>query len=194
MHIQINNMNNLIDCYMCEEPKVECMITFVEGIPICDTCDIFGASKNFNDECPVCMENGKLWKLGYCSHKFCINCIKTIYFGTSKEKKPHKHWKNIESPNWPFDDNDDDYTIKLEEYWDYEKKYFDLEKNSYEQLLLIRNNSMNDRPEWMNTDLFLEFENNKLLYSIEQYELENIWNKYNDSKIKGNGCCPLCRK
>jgi len=103
-----------------------------------------------------------------------------------------------DEPIWPYELNDDDENdperIKLEEYDDFEEKHFDIEKYDYDELITIRNSLISERPEWMNTEEFINWENRRFRYHTNFVILDNEWNKYNENKTKGNGSCPLCRK
>ena len=191
-------------CYFCDEPypHPSCFISNYNETWICDSCDDFKLPINYNiqeqGECCICFENKCLIKLPTCVHKICFACCKTIYFGSTTNERP-THWKemSIETLGWPYELNDEDENdperIKYEEYSDYENKYFNCEKYSYDELISIRNSLIPERDEWMNTEEFINYENSEFRYHTEFVKLEKEWEKYNDSKTKGNGKCPLCR-
>jgi len=100
----------------------------------------------------------------------------------------------IEYPDWPYELNEDDSEeMKYDEYIEFETKYFDIEKNSYNELITIRNNLITERPHWMNTEKFINYENISFRYHTEFVKLDKEWEEYNKNKTKGNGTCPLCR-
>ena len=67
------------------------------------------------------------------------------------------------------------------------------EKHTYEEMIINRNISINHRPDWMNTEEFINYENSRFKYHIESVKLDEEWDKYDASKTKGNSKCPLCR-
>jgi hypothetical protein len=105
------------------------------------------------------------------------------------------NWREIEGPDWPFildDDNENDpERIKYDEYQEFDTQWFDI-NNSYEKLIQIRNNLLSIRPDWMNTDTFLQYENEQLYYRSECMIVEKEWDEYNYHKFRGNKCCPFC--
>jgi hypothetical protein len=189
-------------CYFCDDifPYPSCFIENYNNIWICEMCETLIPINNIeqNGECCVCFEDKLLIKLPTCIHKVCFECCKTIYFGSTTIERPI-HWRemNIESPDWPyeFDDNDDNdpERIKYDEYCEYENKYFDIGTKSYGELIEIRNRLILDRPSWMNTELFVNYENSLFRYHTEFVKLDKDFDEYNKMKLKGNRSCPLCR-
>jgi hypothetical protein len=107
------------------------------------------------------------------------------------------HWREMEEPTWPwpleFEDNDPE-TIKYEEYCEYETKYFVFYiETSYDEIITIRDNLISQRPLWMNSEEFINYENQNFKYKTELFKLEKEWENYNENKTKGNSSCPLCR-
>jgi hypothetical protein len=102
-----------------------------------------------------------------------------------------------EQPIWPYELNDydenDPERIKYEEYNEFEIKHFDIGKYNYDELITIRNSLITERPEWMNTEEFINYENGQFRYHTDCVILDKEWENYNESKTKGNGICPLCR-
>jgi hypothetical protein len=147
-----------------------------------------------NGECCICFEETTLFKLPTCNHKLCVKCCKTIYFGSTTNERPI-HWREmIEQPDWPYESNENDSEeMKYDEYIEFETKYFDIEKNSYNELITIRNSLIAERPDWMNTENFINYENISFQYHTEFVKLDKEWEEYNKNKTKGNGTCPLCR-
>ena len=138
-----NFVNHL--CYFCDEtyPHPSVFIGNYSGIWICHHC-VFPINILENDECCVCYENKNIIKLPTCVHKLCLKCCKTIYFGSIVNERP-VHWREmvIDSPNWPFeineDDNNDPEYIKEQEYDKFIDKYFDTQTTPYDELIIIRN-------------------------------------------------------
>lgn len=195
-----NFINQL--CYFCDEiyPHPSVFICNNNGIWICNDCDnlIVSIDIQENEECCVCLENKNVIKLPTCVHKLCLECCKTIYFGTTLVERP-LHWREMtfEPSNWPYEINEYDNTdieyIKQQEYDKFETKHFDIETKSYDELIEIRNSLISERPEWMNTEDFINYENDMFRYHTEFVKLEKDWDGYNTNKTKGNACCPLCR-
>jgi hypothetical protein len=191
-------------CYFCEAtyPHPSCFIINYNDKWICDNCEEFILPINYNNqengECCVCFETKPLIKLPTCIHKLCFSCCKTIYFGSTTNERPI-HWRemDIESPSWPYefddDDDNDPERIKYDEYLEYEETYFDIEIYSYDELIIIRDDLIPHRPEWMNTEIFINYENKNFRWHTEFVKLDREWNNYDDNKIKGNSSCPLCR-
>lgn len=187
-------------CYFCDEtyPYPSCFIENYNGIWICEGCEIVIPINNIeiNDECCICFEDKLLIKLPTCIHKVCFECCKTIYFGSTTIQRPI-HRRELELPDWPYvlndDDDNDPERIKYDEYCEYENKYFDIGTKSYDELIEIRNSLISERPAWMNTHEFINYENCQFIYHTEFIKLDKEWEEYNKMKTKGNGTCPLCR-
>jgi hypothetical protein len=134
--------------------------------------------------CGVCFEESSLLSLP----------CKIIYFDIATTERPI-HWRELTYPNWPFeldDDNDNDpERIKYNEYEEFRLQWFNMD-NSYEKLIKIRNNLLSIRPDWMNTDEFLNYENEELKYSSQCARLDKEWDEY-VNKFKGNETCPFCK-
>jgi hypothetical protein len=75
------------------------------------------------------------------------------------------------------------------EYKEFRLKWLNTNE-SYEILLQRRDALCSTRPSWMNTEAFLEYENNLLQVICSQKE----WEEYEVQKFKGNGSCPYCNK
>ena len=177
-------------CYFCDEPGwyPGTCLQYFDGFYVCHDCYTFSLPIDFSDQahgvCGVCFEEKTLLTLP-CYHKLCLHFTKTIYFGIATPKPIH--WREIEGPDWPFELDD----IKYDEYQEFHTQWFDME-NSYETLIVIRNNLLSIRPDWMNTDTFIEYENEEVYYHSECVKAEKAWDEYNYNKFKGNGCCPFC--
>ena len=50
-----------------------------------------------NELCVLCNDTTLGMELPHCNHRLCLNCIKTIYFGSSTQKRP-QHWGEL---SWP---------------------------------------------------------------------------------------------
>jgi len=193
--------NNLQMCFFCEEvyPINSCFINNHDGIWICDEnggrCEFIMSKRNTietNVDCPVCFETKKTIELPTCSHRVCLDCCKTIYFGSdSTVQRPSIQWKEFESPIWPFHDEEEGYEEKIEEYSTFE--IVDYENKSYDELVNIRNSLINQRPDWMNTEVFINYENNNFKYHLRCSELDSEWELYQQGKKMRNCLCPLCR-
>lgn len=159
-----------------------------------------------NGECCVCFETSILLQLPTCSHKMCIQCCKTIYYGSSTVTPPSESHNDITHPDWPYEfhcsDEDlykgtrKDWMIvddKEFEYGGFFNDYFDYQNNSYEELIAIRDSLIDERPDWMNTEVFIHYENALLHYCIEQERIQQLWEDFNETKIMGNRLCPICR-
>lgn len=191
-------------CYFCDEPypHPSSFITNYYEKWVCFRCEDFGLPINYNiqenGECPICFEDNILIKLPRCIHKVCFGCCKTIYFGSTTNERP-VHWTELthDRSRWAYEFNDDDENdpvrIKYEEYEEFEIKHIDYFKYNYDELITIRNSLITERPEWMNTEEFINYENGQFRYYTDCEMLEKEWENYNENKIKGNGSCPFCR-
>ena len=193
-------------CYFCEigYPYPSCFISNHNGLWICENCSEFVLyivyNNNKTSECPICYEIKNEAKLP-CGHKLCVDCCKQIYFGSTTSQRPIQQNEMIlELPDYPYDLNDDDDNdperIKYDEYCDFQMKYsnllYDYEK-TYDELIENRDSLIPQRPEWMNSEIFINYENNDLKYHTDCIKLHREWEEYNETKTKGNGICPLCR-
>ena len=181
-------------CYFCDEPGwyPGTCLQYFDGFYVCHDCYTFSLSIDFSDQvhgvCEVCFDEKTLLTMP-CYHKLCLQCTKTIYFGIATTSTP-MHWREIEGPDWPFVDDDNEERIKYDEYQEFHTQWFTMD--NYEKLIRIRNNLLSIRPEWMNTDTFLQYENEQLYYHSECDKAEKAWDEYNDNKFRGNKCCPFC--
>ena len=180
-------------CYFCEHSAPSTFMNNYIEFYLCDTCDDLYSPVNFNskeiNECPVCYENKQLFKLTNCTHSICLECCKTIYFGTSNNQRPISSNEVAEElmPNWIYDDK------KFDEYNVFEDRHFNIEEKTYDELITIRNNLISERPEWMNTEEFINYENALFRYYKECQNADEEWEQYNQTKTKGKSKCPLCR-
>jgi hypothetical protein len=197
-------MTDLRTCYFCEEsyPYPSCFINNYNGLWICkevSICENILPKINTIEEqieCPICYEIKTVIELPNCCHKICLACCKYINFGKSTQMRP-LHWReiNIESPNWPYNDDEVEEEIKFNLYDTFEDTHREIVdySKSIDELIHIRNGLLDDRPEWMNTEEFINYENDYFRYHIECSRIEKIWDEYENSKLKGNMKCPLCR-
>ena len=169
-----------------------------------------------NGECCVCFEDKILLSLPTCSHKVCIQCCKTIYCGSTDVEPPTISRNDIERPVWPYpfySSNEEEYKgtrkdwmiwdDKEAEYSDFTNKYFneyrkpELKNKSYDELIALRDSlilqKVEERLDWMNTEEFINYENERFCYEIVLKKIEKKWKKFNNKKTVGNGLCPLCR-
>jgi hypothetical protein len=187
-------------CYFCDElgwyPGT-CLENY-NGFYVCHSCRNCVLRINYSHQengiCGVCFEESTLLTLP-CKHRLCLQCCKIIYFGIATTERPI-HWREFGlGPDWPFeldDDNNDPERIKYNEYEEFRMQWFNMD-NCYEKLIQIRNNLLSIRPDWMNTDEFLNYENEELKYSSQCDRLEKLWDEYECNKFKGNETCPFCK-
>lgn len=182
-------------CYFCDEPTHIYFISKRNGIDVCVNCNTCVPINNMeNGECCVCFEVNSLIKLPNCIHKTCLECCKTIYFGTSANEKPTIHPRDNKIPIWPFDFDDDTGFVEMqyEEYDKYDIIHFDINL-TYDELITIRDSLIPTRPAWMNEEVFINYENARILYNIKCATSNKLWDAYNKTKVRGNSLCPLCR-
>ncbi len=190
-------------CYFCENTYVidTQFITNINGnIWICFYCEDFCPFKLTCSEdaveCPICYDNKNLYNNLNCNHQLCLDCIKKNYFGYSNEENNlmcSNSYINT-MPDFPINEDDNDYEEKWKLYEYYDDKYFNIEKYSLDELINIRNGLILERPEWMNTDEFIKYENERFKFHKDFIDIDNKWNIYNENKIIGSKCCPICRK
>jgi len=104
-------------------------------------------------------------------------------------ERPHRHWLELDIPEWPESLSD----VKNEEYLIFDSEHYDCNQYTYESLITIRDSLLSQRPTWMNTEEFINYENGCFRCSTDCIKLVKLWEDYERSKIKGNNCCPLCR-
>jgi len=190
-------------CYFCEHSANSIFMSNYNEFHLCEVyCDsIVNFDSQQINECPVCYESKKLFKLNTCSHSICLQCCKTIYFGTSTFQRPKSSNEIIYELllDFPYEENDDDENdparIKWNEYEMFKDTHFNrfIEEKTYDELITIRNNLISERPEWMNAEEFINYENGMFRFHKECQIADKEWEQYNDTKTKGNRMCPLCR-
>lgn len=212
-------ISNDITCFWCERTApLGWGDSIINGIPFCwqsylvpfELCgEILKKADTVEDnyDCPVCLETKKAMELPSCRHKVCLDCYKTIYFGVSTSKKPHIYELNL--PKWPYYEYDEEgdiiakydearggdiYCEREEEYNDYmnEKLNFAYEddERSYDDLIETRNILIEERPEWMNAEEIINYENELFRVCTE---FNNRQAMYINNLLIGNQSCPLCR-
>jgi hypothetical protein len=148
-------------------------------------------------ECPVCMETKKALEMPRCSHKTCLDCYKTIYFGVSDFEEPCIY--DINLPEWTYENNlDEDGDImeneKRNEHDEFLSKKMNYEYEDddrpYEELIMLRDILMCYRPDWMNIQEIINYEN-ELFRTCSEYRIKE--DNYLASRTIGNQRCPLCR-
>jgi hypothetical protein len=207
------------NCYFCEDRKYAEDKFFIDehnGIWVCQEVGCYECIFNCNIqiseniECPVCFENKTNIKLPNCNHIICLDCCKFIYCGFCNEPKSiiihHSEFdenKPLES-EWPYDiqiDSDGEYNYendeKISEYEELEKIYYNnYENNTYDDIVKIRDELIETRPNWMNTPDFISWETQHIKYMVYVTKKDIEEEKYHKSKQSKiiNRCCPLCRK
>ena len=200
-------------CYFCEHRTFAGDNFFIQqhsGIWICQEggcydC-IFNEDVNISEniECPVCYEIKRGIKLPNCSHIICIDCCKSIYCGFTDISAPSFDEVEPFNPDWPYEldkdsEGEDDYENddKFVEYEKLERDYYNNYMNKpYEEVIKIRDELVETRPCWMNSEEFINWENqhiNYWTYRINKDIEEETHSKSRQDNIK-NKCCPLCRK
>ena len=169
-----------------------------------------------NGECCVCIEEKLLLNLPACTHTVCIQCCKTIYYGSTSIEPPKISINDVEYPEWPYpfyssneeefkgtrkdwmiwDDKEAEYSVFTNKYFnEYSKP--ELNNKSYDELIALRDSliseNVEERLDWMNTEEFINYENERFCYEIVIKKINKKWKKFNNKKIRGNGLCPICR-
>ena len=197
----MDSIGNPICCF-CEHSMPSVFMRNYDETWICDMCDdmylpLKHKSQEIN-ECPVCYENKKLVGLPTCNHSLCLQCCKAVYFGTTKNERPKSFNEIVDEllPEWPYDIEDEGWegNEKCKEYEKFVDIHFLIEEKTYDELITIRNNLISERPEWMNAEEIIIYENANFRYHTECQKADEDWRKYNETKNKGNSKCPLCRK
>uniref|UniRef100_A0A6C0HZE9 RING-type domain-containing protein n=1 Tax=viral metagenome TaxID=1070528 RepID=A0A6C0HZE9_9ZZZZ len=132
-------------------------------------------------KCCVCFKKTK--GLLPCQHCVCLQCRETIYYSVSITERPIQ-FSEIVCPEWPLTDKHHDKYEAFRETW------LD-KKNSYVKLIKIRNNLKSIRPDWMETETFLKYKNELLLFEADCAKLEKAWKEYQEN-IDIHKICPLC--
>ncbi len=145
-----------------------------------------------NEECKLCYEIKRCMELPNCNHRLCLECIKTLYFGNSEQKRPI-HWGELSWPEWPKEIDEKyshDYLL-----YNVKNKFIKYNNNiTLEQLKYERDLDKIHRPSWMNHPKFIEYENKQFIYELSTKEIHKKYTEYENTKIKGNKKCPYCRQ
>ena len=148
-------------------------------------------------ECPVCMETKKALEMPRCSHKVCLDCYKTIYFGVSEFEQPCIH--DINLPDWTYerqfyedgDEKENEKEIEHSKFLSEKMNYrYEEDDKMHNELIELRDFLMHDRPEWMNIQEIINYEN-ELFRTCSEYRIKE--DNYLANRTIGNQRCPLCR-
>jgi len=205
-----SDVSNEIRCFWCNNPGagdesygIKNGITFCWQSTLCpfNICgEILKKMDTMVDdyECPVCMETKKALEMPMCSHIVCLDCYKTIYFGVSELEKPCIY-RDLNLPHWTYERQlDEDGDIMENEYDDEHETFFrekmnyeyDDDKRPYEELIMTRDDLMCERPEWMNIQEIINYEN-ELFKITSDYRIKE--DNYLANITIGNQSCPVCR-
>ncbi len=188
-HNHIEPIRKYQNIWVCTEDKVWDLI---------GNCYKFGEQCKHmtqNKECPVCLSNKDLIKLPTCSHELCLDCCKTIYFGYCDDERPLS-WSQVEDESQGYNDISNeqfDYYIKNEFHVKANELVINNKTKTLEELLKMRDSLISERPKWMNTDYFIEFENKVIKYYRETAIADINEEEYRTKMVVGNKCCPFCR-
>ena len=205
-------ISNELRCFWCNSPGagdekfggcIKNGITFCWQSNVCPFTFCEEILKKMNTmvddyECPVCMETKKALEMPKCSHKVCLDCYKTIYFGVSELEK-HCMYRDLNLPHWTYQQQFDEHGDWIENEKEYEHSDFLSEKMNYkyedderlyEEVIVLRDNLMCNRPEWMNIQEIINYEN-ELFGICSEWRIKE--DNYLASRTIGNQKCPLCR-
>ena len=205
-------ISNELRCFWCNSPGagdekfggcIKNGITFCWQSNVCPFTFCEEILKKMNTmvddyECPVCMETKKALEMPKCSHKVCLDCYKTIYFGVSELEKPCMY-RDLNLPHWTYQQQFDEHGDWIENEKEYEHSDFLSEKMNYEyenderlyeEVIVLRDNLMSNRPEWMNIQEIINYEN-ELFRICSEWRIKE--DNYLASRTIGNQKCPLCR-
>jgi hypothetical protein len=210
----ITEGSNELRCFWCNSPGAGDANTggcIVNGITFCwqsgdcpfNICgEILGKINTMVDnyECPVCMETKKALEMPNCNHKVCLDCYKTIYFGVSEIEKPCEYRDLCDKiPEWTYEQQFDEegYVIENEKQNEHdgflnEKMNYQREEDErkYDELIVLRDNLIGERSEWMNISEIINYENELFRVCTEWINKQDI---YLSNLTIGNQSCPLCR-
>jgi len=179
----------LTDCYLCNVPHEECVMTHQNGKIICPSCTSIFVKKPIEKKpCVMCFEKVELNTLP-CNHELCLKCFKHIYIGYTYTPRP-KHCNEVTDWSlWPYD------VKKFDEYCKFEDEHEDelLLIETFEEYVSVRDKLKPLRPDYMNTEEMIEYENERFKYDIECKKIEELWDEWKQTKIAVTNACPLCR-
>ena len=181
-----------IECSFCGEYEHDdvSLIKKYDNIFICNNCMLLYPNKDIiikdNNECPICYDLIKTLKLPNCEHYLCVNCFQKLYYGKDLIKTKYNPRIKISKPKFPCD------IKKIREYQDW------IEENEeiyYSNNKKLWNKICKKRPQWMNTEEFIEYEKkNKIYIKLEEENEEDIKIIMARDEIFNKSKCPLCRK
>ena len=211
--------DDIVSCFVCERQSIRYFkspIENYENLSICDTglscwamlfpgcLQVSNIIIQQNQECPVCYEEKTSIRLPNCEHTLCMDCFRKVYFGYSTMEKPLSRFdfpKEEDDAVFPYDDAN-----KKEEWEDYSDKLYDgfcIEVDdsnrdrilSLDELLEMRDASKEERKEWMNTPIFMDYEIKYLQYWRNACKRDDASEDFHDDCDKNlrTQCCPLCR-
>lgn len=175
-----------------------CSSDYCNTVPFTKKCYSFGQQyDNASDEkeCPICFNYKNIIKLPTCTHEMCIDCCKTNYFGTNSNTAVMSGDEYMMRYGIAVPDTIDEEQYDYYEEFRTENEYgnFGIEP-SIEERKIIRDGLKNDRPGWMNTESFIDFENKEIEFSVNMGIAEDRYNQYKKNMIiSNNKCCPMCR-
>lgn len=144
-----------------------------------------------NELCVLCNDTTLGMELPHCNHRLCLNCIKTIYFGSSTQKRP-QHWGELSWPQWPKEVDEKHLDNYL--WYSIRDRFIKYNKDiTLEELKQKRDLSKTYRPSWMNQPKFLEYEDSQFDYYLNTRTIMQKYTEYENTKVKGNKKCPYCR-
>jgi hypothetical protein len=187
-----------LTCYLCGEstPFPSSVVSSYFGLFCCDDCLDLRLPIDFttckeNGECCVCSETKTVFKLDKCNHEACFDCCKKIYISLKMEHPNSFNELTCECPVWPYKNDE----MPIEKFYEFEDKHFNYEKNTYDELIEIRDRIKSERPDWLNAEEIINYENQLFRFyeNIVKIEKNKKKNKENYRKIKYNNYCPLCK-
>ena len=180
----------LMDCYFCQVPHPYCLMQKKHKIITCKSypcSSILGTEPLEKNTCDICSEVVDLNTLP-CKHKLCLQCCKHNYLGFTFAYKP-KHCNEIEDlAIWPYTEKEFDEHCKFED--DHEDE---LLVDTFEEYVAARDKLKSSRPDYMNTEEMIEYENEFFKYNLEWQLVNDIWKQWESLKTAGSDSCPFCR-
>ena len=180
----------LMDCYFCQVPHPYCLMEKKHKIITCKSypcSSILGKEPLEKNTCDVCSEVVDLNTLP-CKHKLCLQCCKHNYLGFTFAYKP-KHCNEIEDLSvWPYTEKEFDEHCKFED-----EHSDELLVDTFEEYVDARDKLKSSRPDYMNTEEMIEYENEQFKYELEWKLVNDIWKQWESLKTPGSDSCPFCR-
>jgi hypothetical protein len=123
-----------------------------------------------------------------CKHKLCLQCCKHNYLGFTFAYKP-KHCNETEDLSvWPYTEKEFDEHCKFED-----EHSDELLVDTFEEYVDARDKLKSSRPDYMNTEEMIEYENEQFKYELEWKLVNDIWKQWESLKTPGSDSCPFCR-